>query len=324
MTTDPTPISSELLALYLAGEATEAQRNEVESWAAASDANASELLRMQQLWDLSGETTAQPEVDVDAAWMKLEARIAETEGRGIVRPIGSASSWTRWIAAAAVITGLVFAARWFMQPQAEHYAAMHEAVEVLLSDNSRSVLSPGSSLEVRMGKQRNVQLTGAAYFEVQRYEQRPFTVESGDVLVTVLGTAFEVSAFDTARTIVVRVRSGRVRVDVGGESVELSAGEHAVYNKERHFLERRTAPPAEAWGLRILQFEDATLDQVAEQLQRIYKVRIDLRNESIARCTLTAEFDDEPLRTILSVIAETFGLAVEEERGTYTLDGDGC
>ena len=76
--------------------------------------------------------------------------------------------------------------------------------------------------------------------------------------------------------------------------------------------------------LRILQFEGATLDQVAAQLERIYKVRISLRNERIAVCRLTAEFDDETLATILSVIAETFGLVVEERNGEYLIDGEGC
>ena len=328
--TGPKDISSDLLALYLAGEADDVQLGEVEQWATASDANASELLRMQQVWDMASEATDHPNVDVDTAWVKLEARIAEAEGRGRARSIAGGAGGPafgrqlRWIAAAAVIAGLVFAAHWFFQPKVEVYGATIQAVEVLLADNSRSVLSPGSSMEVRMGKQRKVELNGAAYFDVHRDEQRPFIVESGDLLVTVLGTSFEVSAYDTSQAIVVRVRNGRVRVDVAGERVELTAGEHAVYHKERHFLERRAAPPAEVWGLRILQFEGATLTQVAEQLQRLYKVRIDLRNNAIARCTLTAEFDDESLRTILDVIAETFGLAVEEEGGTYTLDGDGC
>lgn len=320
----PSSISSDLLACYLAGEASEAQRNEVEAWVAASDANASELLRMQQVWDLSSEASSGPEVDIDNAWVKLEARIAEAEGKGRVRSIDRGQGWMRWLAAAAVVTGLVFAARWFFQPKMERYAATTEAVEVLLADNSRSVLSPGSALEVRMGGHRNVRLSGAAYFEVQRDEQRPFIVEAGDVLVTVLGTSFEVSAYDTAQAIVVRVRSGRVQVEVGGESVLLTAGEHAVYHKERHLLERKSAPPAEVWGLRILQFESATLYQVTEQLQRVYNARIDLRNEAIGRCTLTAEFDDESLRTILGVIAETFGLAVEEQNGNYIIDGSGC
>ena len=279
---------------------------------------------MSEVWELTLDAGGAVEVNVDAAWSQLGQRIAEAEGRGRVRPIWGGRPLLKWIAAAAVVSGLVFAAQWFFQPKAEHYMAGVEATEVLLADNSRSVLSAGSTLDVRMDDERNVTLNGAAYFEVQRDEQRPFIVTSGEVLVTVLGTAFEVSAYDTSGSVSVRVRSGRVEVKAGEVALVLTAGQHAVYHKERHFLERKSAPPAEVWGLRILQFEGATLQQVADQLQRIYKVPIALQNPSIARCTLTAEFDDETLATILGVIADTFGLEVKEENGTYKLDGDGC
>ena len=122
-----------------------------------------------------------------------------------------------------------------------------------------------------------------------------------------------------------RVRSGSVRVASGEDTVELKAGEHARYHRTRHFLEREPAPPAEVWGLRILQFEEATLQQVADQLQRIYDVQIDLRNPSINGCKLTAEFDNESIAAILNVIADTFGLELRQQEESYfILDGEGC
>lgn len=322
----PAPIPSELLALYLAGEADAAQQRVVEDWAAGSPENARELELMRKLWDLGAEARSVPEMDVDSAWQRVETRIADAEGRGRVRPIGGGGTrWVRWLAAAAMVAGVVFAARWFLQPPAMEHLAQAEAIEVRLTDNSRSVLAPGSRMEERMGRERAVRLRGAAYFEVQRDEERPFTVDAGEVLVTVLGTAFEVSAYDSAAFVTVRVRSGRVRVVAGADTLELGAGEHARFDKERHFLERKPAPPAEVWGLRVIQFEGATLRQVAEQLQRIYNVSIALRHEGVARCVLTAEFDDEAIDTILGVIADTFSLEVERgANGSYILDGDGC
>ena len=123
----------------------------------------------------------------------------------------------------------------------------------------------------------------------------------------------------------VRVRSGRVRVTAEGDTVELVAGERVVYNRKRHLLERGAALPAEVWGGRVLHFEGATMDQVAQQLERIFRVRVELRNEAIAGCRITAEFEEEPIEEILKVIAETFGLELQRaEDGTYSLDGDGC
>ncbi len=320
----PHEIPSDLLARYLAGEADEAQRRAVEEWAAAAPENAAELEAMGTLWDLGANAADLPEVDVDRAWSRLDQRIAEEEGRGRIRSIRTGPDWTRWLSAAAVVAGIAFAARWFFQPSVETYYAAASPVEVLLTDSSRTVLSPGSKLEERSGDERAMQLQGQAYFEVRRDEQRPFTVDAGDVLVTVLGTAFEVTAYDTSDYVDVRVRSGRVQVDAGGEQLELTAGEHIRYHKHRHFLERRPAPPAEVWGIRILQFEGATLTQVAAQLERIYKVRIILRNDRIAACRLTAEFDDETIAAILDVIAETFSLEVQAANDEFTLDGIGC
>jgi len=317
-------IPSELLACYLAGEADEEQRRAVEEWVAASPENAAELEAMRTVWDLGTHAAHLSEVDVDRAWSRLDQRIAEEEGRGRIRSIRTGPHWMRWLSAAAVVAGIAFAARWFFQPSVVTYYAAATPVEVLLADSSRSVLSPGSTLEERRGEQRAMHLHGQAYFEVRRDEQRPFTVDVGDVLVTVLGTAFEVTAYDTSNYVEVRVRSGRVRVDAGGERIELGAGDHIRYHKQRHFLERRPAPPAEVWGIRILQFEGATLAQVAAQLERIYKVRITLHNDRIAACRLTAEFDHETINAILGVIAETFNLEVQAANDEFVLDGAGC
>ncbi len=323
---DPTPIDSDLLALYLTGEANAAQRQLVEEWSVASEENAQKLERMRRIWDFSESAVDLPAFDVDAAFFKVEARIAVEEGKGRVIPIGTGPRWMAWIAAAAVIAGLVFAVQLFWRgPQPEVLFAESAPVETTLKDNSNVVLSEGTRMEVLMGDQRRVKLQGQAYFDVKRDEQKPFIVETGDVQVTVLGTSFTVTAYDTSEYVQVRVRSGLVRVAGGEDSVELKAGEHARYHRKRHFLERAPTPPSEVWGLRILQFEEATLLQVADQLQRIYKVQIDLRNPQINGCKLTAEFDNESIAIILKVIADTFGLELRQQENNYfILDGDGC
>ena len=316
-------IPSELLALYLSGEADEEQRGAVEAWAAEAPANADELRRMRELWDLGGQAVDVPEVDVEAAWVRLEARIADAEGKGRVRSIG-VRTWPRWLSAAAMVAMLVLAARWFFQPISTTYLAQAQPEQILLADSSRTVLFPGSTLKETMGKQRAMQLEGRAYFEVRRDERRPFTVEAGDLQVTVLGTAFEVADYDTAAFATVRVRTGHVRVVAGTDTVELLAGDHLRYDKQRHLLERRPTPPMEVYGLRVLKFEGAPMARVVEQLENLYQVRITMGNERIADCRLTAEFNDEPIAGILEVIAQTFGLQVTKDAGSFKLEGDGC
>lgn len=320
---DPNTIDSELLTRYITGEADESQRLAVEQWAATSNANREELERLRNIWSWSENAVPLPEFDVDVAYAKVTARIDGVKGRVI--PIGRAR-WVAWLAAAAAIAGLVFAAQLFWRdPRPEVLLADAAPVTTTLKDNSNVVLSARSRMEVSMGVQRQVKLMGEAYFEVKRDEQRPFTITTDDVLVTVLGTAFTVTAYDTSEFVLVRVRSGSVHVEGGDEAVRLQAGEHVRYHRKRHILERIPAPPAEVWGLRVLQFEDATLQQVIDQLQRIYDVRIDLRNPAIGNCKYTAEFDSETIGYILRVISDTFGLELTEPTdGVFILDGDGC
>jgi ferric-dicitrate binding protein FerR (iron transport regulator) len=318
----PSHILSELLASYLAGEADAAQQRAVEAWAAEDPMHAEELRRMQTLWELGARAETFPEVDVEAAWNQLDARIAEVEGKGRVRFLKNHR--LRWLSAAAMVALLVLAARWFLQPASISYFAQTQPEQILLADSSHSVLFPGSGLKANMGKQRAVRLAGRAYFEVRRDEHRPFTVQTSDVQVTVFGTAFEVADFDTSAFATVRVRTGHVRVVAGSDTLHLRAGDHARYDKRRHLLERRPAPPMEVYGLRVLKFEGAPLDQVAHQLEQLYPVHIALGNAHIASCRLTAEFNDEPIDSILEVIAQTFNLHVLRNDGGYQLEGDGC
>ncbi|HRF79107.1 MAG TPA: hypothetical protein PL070_03380, partial [Flavobacteriales bacterium] len=76
-------ITSEQLARYLSGEADAAERQAVEAWAAADAAHAAELEQLRVFWDLGANASA-PEVDVEQAWHRVEARIAVAEDRGRV------------------------------------------------------------------------------------------------------------------------------------------------------------------------------------------------------------------------------------------------
>ncbi len=318
--------TSEKLARYLSGEADAAERQAVEAWAAEQPENAAELERFRALWELSAEATW-PTVDVDKAWTRLEMRINEASAStgGRVVPIGAQRPILRWLAAAAVLMGLFFGVRSWYNQRPEVVMASNEHVRTVLQDNSSVVLSPGSRVNVRMKDERHIDLSGEAYFEVQRDEERPFVVEAGEVTVTVLGTAFEVSAFDTSSSVLVRVRHGKVRVVAEGDSVILEAGGYARFNKTAHLLERLAAPPAEIFGDRIIQFNEAPMTAVVEQLQTLFNVKVELAHEGLKGCTLTATFEDEPVDYILRVIADTYRLTLTQGApGTYLLDGKGC
>ena len=312
---------SELLARYVAGEADASERERVQRWAAEDPTHARELERFQQLWDWTEDLPAAFEPDVDRAWQRVASHMAGFGGSRVI-PFRTV---TRLLAAAAMLTGLFFAVRFFLATPVERFAAADTHLPVELADGSSVTLSPGSRLEVSLGNTRRTELEGSAYFEVEPDAVRPFTVEADGVEVRVLGTAFTVDAADTSDFITVRVRHGRVRVTGERGDLELTDGQGARVDRLTGEPVPQAAPSVERWGDRILQFHDAPLARVVATLQEVYPVRIDLNGANVERCRLTATFDDEPVDLVLQVIADTFGLEVRvAEDGTYVLEGEGC
>src|SRR5690606_10647404 len=79
-------------------------------------------------------------------------------------------------------------------------------------------------------KDRHVQLTGEAYFEVAKNENKPFLVTSGEQTVKVLGTHFNVNAYADEPSVKTTLLEGRVEVSLPGNvpPVTLAPGEEAV------------------------------------------------------------------------------------------------
>jgi len=318
-------ITSEQIAAYVSGEADAALRAVVEQWAAADTANAKELEAMQHAWQWSADASILPEVDGDAAWQKVQARMEEKTSGGRVVRMRPMQRFAPWLAAAAVVAGLFFAVRILLVSGTQDWSATAQVIHTVLKDRSRVVLSPNSEMTASIGHKRSITLKGQAYFEVARDTTKPFTVHAEDVLVTVLGTGFEVSAYDTSATVQVKVRHGHVRVQANDVELDLLAGDAATYDRATHRLTRMALPSSVVWGDRILQFEEAPMSEVVQRLETLYGVRIELSNSAIGTCRLTADFDNESIDRILGVIADTFGITVQKDAsGHYTLNGDGC
>lgn len=315
-------INSEELAAYVAGEADAALRAKVERWAAAAPAHARELEALRTAWEWTGQEEALPEVDVDAAWEKVRLRAGQQEeGTRVRTPVPV----LRWLAAAAMVTGVFLAARVFLMERSDKYGPLDVVTVLTLKDSSRVTLLPNSRLEVSFAATRQATLDGEAYFEVSPDKARPFVVVAGDLRIQVLGTAFEVTSSNQGHDGRVAVRHGRVRVWGAGDSLDLTGGEVAALDRAQGQLQRLPLPSSIIWGEQALQFQDAPLEEVVPYVERLYGVNVELADPALARCRLTAEFDGENVDEVLEVVAKTLGLQVHRTgSGRYTLEGDGC
>ena len=148
---------------------------------------------------------------------------------------------------------------------------------------------------------REITLTGEAYFEVAKDTGRPFTVKTGDITTTVLGTSFNVRAYHE-ENIDVTVITGEVKVSDADESVTLAPGQQANYHLGTGALSSRKVDTSfyAGWTGREINFDLVPFDQVLHQLSRWYRVDFRVENQGAADCLVRAKFSQEGINRILS------------------------
>lgn len=154
--------------------------------------------------------------------------------------------------------------------------------EVLLPDGSKVWLNNASSLRYPVaftGKDREVELKGEAYFEVAHNSRQPFRVRVDGMLVDVLGTSFNISAYTDESTIKTTLVTGAVRVSKGDAGTLLKPNEQVQLNEAGKLSVLRDVDvDAEvAWKSGLFHFERADIKTVMRTLARWYD--LDVRYE---------------------------------------------
>ena len=234
--------TDELLVKYLADEAGAEEGALVEHWVAASEKNRRYFEHFKLLWDASQALMHQNAVDEDKAWGRFRERVQRKDTASHKRPLH-----LPFLRAAAVI--LLVAAAVLEGPRlmkhhdvpaiprpAGNYpeallttATTDKIRKDTLADGSIIILNKHSRVTYAAGFRgptRDVGLTGEAFFTVRQDPAKPFVIKTGDVVITVLGTAFNVNS--GADRIEVAVETGRVSVQAKSNVIMLTTGQKCV------------------------------------------------------------------------------------------------
>jgi transmembrane sensor len=151
-------------------------------------------------------------------------------------------------------------------------------VNIVLADGSRVWLNAGSTLRypvLFMGKERKISVTGEAYFEIAHDASKPFIVTNGSLDIRVLGTHFNVNAFeDDGNDIKITLLEGSVKIKNGKATGLLKPGQQARVNKEIRVVSDVDLDMVMAWKNGYFQFENASLQTVLKQVSRWYGVDV--------------------------------------------------
>ncbi len=154
-----------------------------------------------------------------------------------------------------------------------------KVIDMALADGSHVWLNAGSSVTYPIafiGNERKVSITGEAYFEIAHNAAKPFMVSKGEMQVQVLGTHFNVSAYDDEDAIRVTLLEGSVEVKSQKSKVRIVPGEQAVLASHSLLTINHSPDPEQvmAWKNGLFQFHSAGLPDVMKQLSRWYDVDI--------------------------------------------------
>lgn len=149
---------------------------------------------------------------------------------------------------------------------------------VTLPDGSKVWLNAVSSITFPTEfkeHERKVSITGEVYFEVAKNKNMPFTVQSNGQNVKVLGTHFNINAYDDENKTRTTLLEGSVQISANNSSKILTPGQQAdVDDHQITIINGSDAETAVAWKNGNFIFNDADLPSLMRQLARWYDVTI--------------------------------------------------
>ncbi|SEK27073.1 FecR family protein [Parapedobacter koreensis] len=200
--------------------------------------------------------------------------------------------WARW-AAAALLLSVVSMSLWFYTQQSGAGGAqvpegitqtvstgIRQVKRLMLPDSTIVFLNANTSLEVAADfgtHERVVKLVGEAYFEVQRDTLKPFKVQTDGLEVKVLGTLFNVNAYQTLDDIQVAVNAGKVQVSDQNQVLALlHAEEGLTYNRQTASFQRSqlSSTKASSWREGVSVLAEASFAMLAQVLHNYYGIEL--------------------------------------------------
>lgn len=267
----------------------------------------------------------------DQIWLNIEKELQLRYSYPLRKKI---LFWTRLAAALFLCSLLGYTGYTYYQNTQQVFRTDYGKLRKLkLPDGSMVMLNSNSAVRYRRkwesGGPRELWMTGEALFDVQHLARKgkpvvtdTFRVHTGDLTVTVLGTAFNIR--NRRNTTQITLSRGKIRLDFnepGRAPVFLSPGEQAVYRQHSRQLQKVTADPeaVRAWSVRKLILKGDALEDVISVLEDNYGYRVMLRDPALARRKLTGTVPLHSAKDLIFIISKVFNVTTELHENTLII-----
>ena len=372
----------ELIVKYLINELSDEEDSLIVEWLNSSDENRRYFNKIKETWQLTAVKLTE-QVKEEDEWQVFKETIAAREAKVIAIDEKQTAGYEltgeesgprkgiiyrrMWRIAAAVAVVLVIGFGWTyffagnkQQEVVTNTGNSKEAIKpvvqrevnttgkeksITLADGSMIILFNNSEISYEKPfTRRQIKLIGKALFKVAKDATKPFTVESGAIATTALGTEFTVTAFANKQQLSVRLYNGKVVIkptEHGNRlmktDVYLSPGQEFVYGPDKTLVRtfngkqslvaasnRTTAVdnpslPQNAKGSWHM-YNNQALSQVFDHLSAMYKVTIVYEQKDVHQKYFVGQFKTtDSIEIILKLITKANKLKYTREDSTYII-----
>lgn len=329
---------------YFLGHLTAEDSTVLNKWLEESKENQQLFDQLSTIWQSVNFVKHHETIDVEQAWKEIQYRLNKNS---------STQQQTRfnWLKVAAIfmlafISGGIgyYFANQKSEPtepplHVEYVAPLGSRSFIKMPDGSKIWLNAGTTLSYKTNfgsENREVNMSGEAFFEIEKNPELPFMVQTSQINITALGTKFNVKAYAEEKTIETTLIEGSVKLEGNdfklAEDVILKKNEKAIFTKKAqtieineknqppvnsgitHQLNPRTelkiissveAAPIISWKEERWVINNEKLGSLSKKLERRYAVNIIFDNELLKDYSFGGTLEDETLDQVLDAICSS-------------------
>jgi len=310
-------IIESLIVRHLNGECSSEEREQLSAWIAESSANTDEYARIKDIWD---SMRIAPDKTAEQLALFYKNQYTRDKKRNLIL-IRSLSS-----VAAVLLIGLVISV--FTTSEKSKPVGSTQTYSVPLGSRSKVILADGSEINLNSGSElkyssdfspsnREVNLTGEAFFNVKTDPEHPFTVKTSDFNIKVTGTKFNVCSYSDNRYSTATLAEGKISLELKNKNEELkiAPGEKFQLNRDNktHLLSDADVESEIAWKDDQFIFRNIPFPELAKRLERWYDVKLSYSDKRLQEYSFTGKFkNQETIWQVLDALSLTTPISYQK------------
>jgi len=297
----------QIILKALSGEANLEERALLDAWLNSDPEHYSEFVKLKSYWQ--SKVKYKQTIPVEEAFERFRVNKLYATPKSHKKQyfIGII---TATVAVFALL--LTFSNPFRSKPIVEYtFSTKSDKDTLLLPDSSTVILNKNTTLVYTSNynkKERHLKLSGEAFFDVRKNPEVPFVVEMGQSHITVLGTVFNVRAYEIDSYIKATLVEGSIRFNQDDEQVTLKPNQELNFNKQNKeiCIYKVDIQSSVLWLKSVYRFQSTPMITLLNELGVIYDKTICISNPQIAQTVISGSFQkNQDLNEILTILSRS-------------------